>query len=91
MLRRYLRAMPLRPSFAVLAACLLIVAGEAVAQQRAPVTATASATILERPVRIVAAELRRDPRRLPPQAQLSDRRCDPGAPPGCRMIVVDMP
>jgi hypothetical protein len=91
MLRRYLRAMCLRPSFAMLSVCLLIAPGTAAAQQRAPVTATAGAMILERPVRIVAAELRRDPRRLPPQAQLSDRRCDPGSPPGCRMIVVDMP
>jgi hypothetical protein len=86
---RYPEGMRLRPSFALVSALLLIVAGEAAAQVRA--TATASAIIIERPVRIVAAELRREPRRLPPQAQLVERRCDAGAPPGCRMLVVDLP
>jgi hypothetical protein len=89
MARRYCEGMRLRPSFALASALLLIAAGEAAAQVRA--SATAGATIMERPVRIIAADLRRAPRRLPPQAQLTERRCDTGAPPGCRMIVVDMP
>jgi hypothetical protein len=89
MARRYLVAMRVRPSFALLSALLLIMAGEAAAQVRA--TAVASARIIERPVRIVAAELQRPGRNLPPQAQISQRGCDPGAPPRCRMIIIDLP
>ena len=86
---RYPEGMHLRPSFAFLSALLLIMAGEAAAQVR--VTATASARIVERPVRIVAAELRRAPGLLPPQAQLTTRPCDAPAPPGCQMLVVELP
>jgi hypothetical protein len=89
MSRRYPYGMRQRLSFVLCSALLLMVATDAAAQVRT--AATASARIAERPVRIVAADLRRDPRQLPPQAQLSQRRCDPGAPPGCRMIVVEMP
>ncbi len=91
MARRYPEGMRLRPSFAIVSALLLIVAGEAGAQNRASVSVTASARIVERPVRIVAEDLRREPTRLPPQAQLTTRPCDAPAPPGCRLLIVDMP
>jgi hypothetical protein len=81
--------MRLRPSFAIFSALLLITAGEAAAQVRT--ITTASARIVERPVRIVAAELRRSPERLPPQAQITTRPCDAPAPPGCRLLVVELP
>jgi hypothetical protein len=87
--RRYRHGMRIRPSFALAGVLVLSIASDAAAQVSA--TATAGATILERPVRIVGAQLGLDPRRLPAQAQLSRRACDPGAPPTCRMIVVDMP
>lgn len=87
-----------RPSFALLSAQLLILAGQAVAEAPAgsgAASATAGARILERPVRIVSAELERQPERraerLPPQAQITTRRCDAPAPPACRLIVIDLP
>lgn len=91
MSRRYRSGMRVRPTFAILSAVLLIIAGQAAAEVRASATASASARIVERPVRIVAAELRRAPASLPPQAQLSTRPCDAPAPPACRMIVVELP
>jgi hypothetical protein len=89
MSRRYPEGMRFRPSFAFFSALLLIASGEAQAQVRA--TATAAARIVERPVRIVAAELRQGAPRLPPQAHLSVRSCDAPAPPGCRLLVIELP
>lgn len=92
MSRRYPEGMRLHRSFVVFSAVLLILAGEASAQVRASASATASARIIERPVRIIAAELDRVPaQQLPPQAQLSERPCDAPAPPGCRLLVVELP
>jgi hypothetical protein len=89
MIRRYPKAMRLYPSVAIVSAALLIIAGEAAAQVQR--TASASARIVERPIRIVAADIRGNPRVLPPQAQLSQRPCERDAPPGCRIIVIELP
>jgi hypothetical protein len=91
MSRRYPEGMRLRLSFALFSVLLMIVADDAAAQVRATASASASARIVERPVRIVAADLRRAPTQLPGQAQITTRPCDAPAPPGCRLLVVELP